>query len=106
MMPFRKANRSGFSDMKYFKVKTNRASIKKLLAEFQSSIEIGEYLISPRPLPRELPKFYYALVCVKPEGKNIGIVQKFKNCHEISRQDYENEKSSFKYFWSAEVKSA
>ncbi len=92
--------------MKYFRVKTNRASIKKLLSEFQLNIVIGEHLIAPRPLPRELPKFYCALVCVKPDGKNIGIVQKFKDCREITMQDYESEKTSFKYFWSAKAKIA
>ncbi len=92
--------------MPYFRINTNRASIQKLLVEFKSNIEIGEYLISPRPLPKEFQKFYFALVCVMPEGKNIGIVQKFKNCKEISKQDYENEKASFKYFWSAEAKNA
>ena len=106
MMTFRKAGRRDFSEMQYFRIKTNRVSIKKLLIEFKSSIEVGEYMISPRPLPRELQKFYFALACVKPEGKNIGIVQKFKNCSEISRQDYENEKASFKYFWSVEAKNA
>jgi len=92
--------------MKYFRVQTNRASIKKLLSEFQLSIESDEYIISPRPLPREVSEFYYALACVKPDGKNIGIVQKFKNCKEITMQDYEREKASIRFFWSAEPKSA
>lgn len=91
--------------MKYFKVTTNRDSIKKLIAEFQSSIEIGEYLISPRPVPGKWLKFYYALVCVKPDGKNLGIVQRFKNCRVMTEQEYESEKASIEYFWSAKAKS-
>ena len=89
--------------MQHFRIRTNRASIKKLMDEFKANIEIGEHLISPRPLPRELQKFYYALVCVKLNGKNIDIAQRFKNCNEISKQDYENEKASLKYFWSVET---
>jgi hypothetical protein len=45
------------------------------------------------------------LACVKQDSKNIGIVQKFKNCQEITMQDYENEKSSITFFWSAKAKS-
>lgn len=88
--------------MKYFKITTNRASIKRLLDDFQSCIEKGEHLISPRPLPRELQTSYYALVCVNTNGKNIDLVRRFKNSFELTKQEYESEKASIQYYWSAE----
>ena len=78
----------------------------KLLSNFRVNIEFGEKLISPRPLQGDLPKYYYALVCVKPDGKNIGIVQKFKNCQELTFEEYETEKSSINHSWSIETKSS
>lgn len=88
--------------MRYFRVQSNRDSIKKLLSTFRTSIETDEHLVSPRPLQGETFTYYFALVCVKPEGQNIVLVKKFKNCKEITLQDYESEKASIKYF-GAEV---
>lgn len=95
-----------FSDMKYFRIQTSRVSIGKLISAFQLNIENDEYLVSPRPLPGITINFYFALACVKPEGININIVKKFKNCKEITIQDYENEKASIKHCWVAKPKTA
>jgi len=103
-MPLMKASLVNSFDMRYFRVQTNRVSIKKLIPAFRSSIESEECLVSPRPLPGEIIRIYYALACVKPEGKNIGIIQKFKNCKEITIQDYESEKALIKYFWLVKAK--
>ena len=105
-MPLMKVNLASYFDMRYFRVQTNRASIKKLLTSFQSCIEIDEHLVSPRPLPGEVFAFYFALACVKHDGKNIGIVKKFKHCKEITIQDYEDEKASIKFAWSSKAKIA
>ena len=86
--------------MRYFRIQTNRNLIKKLLIDFQSNIDGNETLISPRPLQGQSVAFYYAIVCVKPDGKNICIAQKFKNCKEITLQEYESDKASIKHFWS------
>jgi hypothetical protein len=92
--------------MKYFKIQTNRVSIKNALHEFQSNIEPGEYFISPRPLPGEIQRIYYALACVKENGKNISLVRKFKNCKELLKKDYDIAKSSLIHYWSAETVDA
>jgi hypothetical protein len=91
--------------MKYFRIQTNRNSIKKLLSTFQSNIEYDEYLISPRPLPKEIFTLYTALVCVSPSGKNVQMIQKFKNHKEITVIDYEREKNLIKFFWSIQKKN-
>lgn len=92
--------------MKYFKIQTNRASIKSVLSEFQSNIEPDEYFISPRPLPGEIQRIYYGLACVKENGNNINLVRKFKNCKELLKKDYDIEKSSLVHYWSAEALNA
>ncbi len=51
-------------------------------------------------------KFYYALVCVRSEGKNIEAIMKFKNVVEISKQNYEEQKSLIKYSWSVTANDA
>lgn len=86
--------------MIFFKIKTNRASIKKLLLEFKSNLEVDEFLISPRPLPGKSSTSYSALVCVKPDGKNFISIKKFKNCQEITMQNYDDEKALITFFWS------
>jgi hypothetical protein len=93
-------------EMKYFKIQTNRATIIRLHTQFQSFLKSGEQFIAPRPLPRELMKFYYALVCVRSEGKNIEAIMKFKNVVEISKQNYEEQKSLIKYSWSVTANDA
>jgi len=101
-VPVEKVSMVDFSNMKYFRVQTNRVSIKKILLRFQTISEKEEFVIAPRPLPHTILKFYYALLCVKPQGGNIRYIQKFKNCKEISRQEFEREKADIKYFWSSE----
>jgi hypothetical protein len=86
--------------MRYFRIQTNRISIKKLLINFRSNIDANEALISPRPPQGQSTTFYYAIICVNPEGKNIHVVKKFKNCKEMTIQEYESEKASIKHFWS------
>lgn len=85
--------------MKYFRIQTNRATITKFRFSFQAGISLGEQLIAPRPLPRDLPKFYYAIVRVVSDGKNIELVKKYRNIKELTKEEYEAEKQRIEYFW-------
>lgn len=94
-----------FFNVNFYKIQTNRVTLTKLICEFGANLEANECLISPRPLPRKTMQFYYALVSVRPNGKNINLIKKFKNCKEIGQQAFEAEKESIKFFWIVENKA-
>ena len=86
--------------MQYFKIQTNRASIKNLLTVFESEIQVGEFLISPRPPLSENLRIYFALMCVHTDSPNRVYIEKFKNIKEITKVTFEEEKAKIKFYWS------
>lgn len=88
--------------MVYVKVQTNRMLIKKLIEEFPLAIQEGEMLIAPRPLPKRVFKYYYAIARVDAESPNYFLMQRIKNCSILSEAEFEEERSSIQYCWSVE----
>lgn len=85
--------------MNYYRIQTNRAAIKKLLAGFKSGLVPGEYLIAPRPLPRELFKYHVAFCRVSPGGRNEALVSGFSNHQAIDEQEFSSQVSATPHFW-------
>lgn len=92
--------------MRYFRIQTNRVSIKRLLYQFKNKLNDGEYFVAPRPLPRQVFTYYYALACVRQNSENMDMVRNYKNCVEISKQDFEELNTSLTYKWSVRGKDA
>jgi hypothetical protein len=88
--------------MVYVRVQTNRMLIKKLIEEFSVEILKGEMLIAPRPLPKRVFKYYYAIARVEAESPNYFLMHRIKNCSILSEAEFEEERNSIQYCWSVE----
>lgn len=88
--------------MIYLKIQTNRMLLKKLLEQFPVAIQKGEIPIAPRPLPKTVFKYYYAVAGVEAEGSNYFMLQKVRNCTLLSKAEFEEERKTIKCCWSVE----
>lgn len=88
--------------MVYVRVQTNRMLIKKLIEEFPAAILKGEMLIAPRPLPKRVFKYYYAIARVEAESPNYFLMHRIKNCSTLTEAEFEEERNSIQYCWSVE----
>lgn len=87
--------------MKYFKIQTNRVKLKSIVADFGRARLTDECFFAPRPLPKQMFKFYIAFGCVCRGSKADQIVFSVKNSQEISELDFLSIVSESKYYWFA-----
>lgn len=80
-------------------IQTNRAKIKDLLSNFSSQSVVGEFMVAPRPLPKENFKFYTAYAAVMCGSKNNKQFEKLKNHRFIEEIEFNKELSNIEYFW-------
>jgi hypothetical protein len=76
--------------------------IKKLIEAFPIAIRNGEMLIAPRPLPKRVFKYYYAIARVEAESPNYFLMQTVKSCSLLSEAEFEEERNSIQYCWYVE----
>ena len=86
--------------MKYYRVQTNRMTLSKIISEFRRNITKGESLVAPRPLPKTIFAFYFALCAVAHGGVNEKLVRRFKNSSELSASEYEEQLSLIEFSWT------
>ena len=85
--------------MVYLKIQTNRAKLKEIIGKFPGGACNGEIFIAPRPLPKEIFKFYVGYACVQDRSTNHQLLTKLKNHSLMDRQSYTSVIAGIKYSW-------
>lgn len=87
--------------MNFYKIRTSRASLRKLIASFKANLGYREFLVAPRPKQGALGStFYFAYCGVRASGANEATVKRFNNCIAMSREECDNETSQIRHSWT------
>ena len=85
--------------MNHYRLQTNRASLVKLLSKFRISLSKGDYLVAPRPLPKQAAIHYIAYCRVVPGGINEQVVTGYNKWHEITEETFSDQVEKIAYSW-------
>ncbi len=89
----------------FIRIQTNRAKLREVIALFDGYSQASEYLVAPRPLPKERFTFYVAYASVNNESKNNKLLETIKNHKEITELEFNNTVIKIKYSWVAGKKN-
>lgn len=87
--------------MIYIRVQTSRMKLKSIINQFSTQAVADETFIAPRPLPREMFKFYIGFGKVFSDSENYKLLSKMKNHSEISKDEYLDTVNEIEFFWKA-----
>ncbi len=85
----------------FIRIQTNRAKLREVITLFGNHAQPTEYLIAPRPLPKENFKFYVAYASVIEGKSNNKLLESIKNNKAMSKSEFDREVNAIKYSWVA-----
>ena len=89
----------------FIRIQTNRAKLREVITLFGNYAQPTEFLIAPRPLPKENFKFYVAYASVINGAKNNKLLESIKNNKSMTKSEFNKEVNAIKYSWVAGEKN-
>ena len=87
----------------FVKIQTNRAKLRQIIDIFGAQVKGNEFLIAPRPLPKQNFKFYIAFAYVLDGSVNDQLLRTIKNHKIISKERFYEETGKIQYSWNVGV---